>query len=184
MEIENILGHLSGHDKFVKLSGLIETKSKEHISITTLERIWGYSTRCANNVSERILDILAKVVDANSWSDFCARQKSNVESEMFGGENTIDCDKIEKGTLIKLGWQPDRMCVVEYLGGYSFVAVEAENATIKPGDTFRCMKIQKGRELYMDNFTRSNEPLTTNVQYVVGKINGLSVVEILTNRQL
>ena len=183
-EIENITGNISGHDKFVKIANLIESKSKEHISITTLERIWGYSTRNASNVSERTLDILASVVGAKSWNDFCTQQSSNKESELFENNDTINCDNIEKGTLIRLGWQPDRICIVEYLGNYRFVAVESENATIKPGDTFRCLKIQKGKEFHMDNFTRCNEPTTSNAQYVVGRTNGLSIVEIISKEQM
>ena len=182
-EIDTILGHTTGHDKFAKLSNIIEERCKEHISVTTLERIWGYSTRKANNVSERTLDILAGVVGAKSWNDFCALQSRRTESELFETSDIINCDSIEKGTMIRLGWQPDRICVVEYLGNFRFVAVESENATIKSGDTFRCLKIQKGRELYMDNFTRCNEPEPSNAQYVVGKINGLCIVEVLGKRQ-
>ena len=182
-EIEKVLGHKAGHDKFVKLSNLIEDRCNEHISITTLERIWGYSTRNASNVSERTLDILSGVAGAKSWNDFCVQQSSNKESELFETNDTINCDCIEKGTLIRLGWQPDRICIVEYLGDYRFVAVESENATIKPGDTFRCLKIQKGRELLMDDFTRSDESEVSNAQYMVGKINGLSVVEIIAKKE-
>ena len=182
-EIDTILGHTNGHDKFVKLSNIIEEKCKEHISITTLERIWGYSTRNASNVSERTLDILAGVVGAKSWNDFCTLQSSKKESEIFENDDTVNCDNIEKGTVIRIGWQPDRMCEIEYLGDYRFVATRTENATIEPGDTFRCLKIQKGRELLMDNFTRSDESEVSNAQYLVGKINGLSVVEIIAKKE-
>ena len=182
-EVDRILGNINGHDKFVQISNLIESKCKEHISITTLERIWGYSTRKASSVSEKTLDILARIVDAKSWSDFCTQQSDNKESEIFENDDTVNCDNIEKGTVIRIGWQPDRMCEIEYLGDYRFVATRTENATIKPGDTFRCLKIQKGRELFMDNFTRCNEPEVSNAQYLVGKINGLSVVEIIAKKE-
>ena len=57
------------------------------------------------------------------------------------------------------------------------VAVKTENATIRPGDTFRCIQFQKGRELYMDNFTRNGEPESLDTRYVVGKTNGLTTLE-------
>ena len=176
-EVEKVVGNVGGHDKFVKLTELIESKCKEHISVTTLERLWGYSTRNANKISERILDIIARFVDANNWEDFCIGLSRNRESILFEGDDIINCDNLKIGSRIKLGWQPDRMCEVEYLGDYRFVATKTENSTIRPGDTFRCLQIQKGRELQMDNFTRCNEQESSCARYIVGRTNGLSVVE-------
>ena len=176
-EVEKVVGNVGGHDKFVKLTELIENKCKEHISVTTLERLWGYSTRNANKISERILDIIARFVDANNWEDFCIGLSRNRESILFEGDDIINCDNLKIGSKIKLGWQPDRVCEVEYLGDYRFVATKVENSTIRPGDTFRCLQIQKGRELQMDNFTRCNEQESSCARYIVGRTNGLSVVE-------
>ena len=172
-EVEMRVGMINTHDKLAKLETLIEEKCKEHVSITTLQRLWGYSTRNASNVSVRILDIVSRFVDAGSWEHFCAKIGNNKESEIFQNSNSIDCSRLAIGTRIRLAWLPDRMCDVEYLGDNRFVAVKSENATIKAGDTFRCLLIEKGRELYMDNFTRNGEP-ESNARYVVGKTNGLT----------
>ena len=169
-EVEMRVGMINTHDKLAKLETLIEEKCKEHVSITTLQRLWGYSTRNASNVSVRILDIVSRFVDAGSWENFCAA--SSKDSELFCLEGAIDCSTLAIGTRIRLAWLPDRMCDVEYLGDNRFVAVKSENATIKAGDTFRCLLIEKGREFYMDNFTRCGEP-ESNARYVVGKTNGL-----------
>ena len=178
-EVEKRVGSINTHNNFAKLETQIEIKCKEHVSITTLERIWGYSTRNANNVSERILDIIARFVDAKSWEDFCSKQSGNKESMIFENKDIINCDNLKKGTRIRLAWQPDRVCEIEYLGDYRFVAVRTENSTIKAGDTFRCLQIQKGRELHMDNFTRYGQQESNNARYIVGETNGLSVVEYI-----
>jgi hypothetical protein len=57
--------------------------------------------------------------------------------------------------------------------------VKCENSSIRPGDSFSCLLIEKGRELYMDNFTRSGEPESHGTRYIVGKSNGLTSVEQL-----
>ncbi len=176
-EVEMRVGMINTHDKLAKLETLIEEKCKEHVSITTLQRLWGYSTRNASNVSVRILDIVSKFVDAGSWENFCAA--SSKDSELFCMESAIDCSTLAIGTRIRLAWLPDRVCDIEYLGNNRFVAVRSENATIKAGDTFCCLQIEKGRELYMDNFTRSGEPESHGTRYVVGKSNGLTSVELL-----
>lgn len=178
-EVEKVVGTISGHDKFVKLTELIESKCKEHISVTTLERLWGYSTRSANRISERILDIIARFVDAKSWNDFCCKLNGNRESILFEGNDIINCDSLKIGSRIRLGWKPDRMCEVEYLGNYRFVATKVENSTIRSGDTFRCLQIQKGRELHMDNFTRCNEQESSCARYIVGRTNGLTLLEYI-----
>ena len=181
-EVEKRIGKINGHDKLTRLEALIEDKCKEHISITTLQRIWGYSTRNASKISERILDIIARFVDAGSWEHFCAKIGNNKESEIFQNSNSIDCSRLAIGTQLRLTWQPDRVCDIEYLGENRFVAVRSENATIGPGDTFRCLQIEKGRELYMDNFTRNGEP-ESNARYVVGKTNGLTYAGFITGEE-
>ncbi len=179
-EVEKIVGKISGHNKFIELASLIEEKCKEHVSITTLERLWGYSTRNANNMSERILDIIAKFVDAKGWHHFCHTPRNNKESELFRNDGIINCSKLEKGTRLRLGWMPDRICEIEYLGNNRFIATRTENTSIKQGDSFSCLLIQKGRELYMDYFTHSGERVNdSNARYVVGQINGLSIVEFI-----
>ena len=182
-EVEKLVGRINGHDKLAKLTALIETECKEHVSITTLQRLWGYSTRRADKISERILDIVSKFVGAESWDDFCTKQSANRESVLFAGKDIINCDSLKIGCRIKLGWQPDRICEVKYLGDYSFVAIKTENSTIRPGDTFRCLQIQKGKELHMDNFTRCNDPLSSSARYVVGRTNGISVAEFVTEKE-
>ena len=184
-EVEKQVGKISGHDKFVKLEALIEEKCKEHISKTTLERIWGYSTRNARFVSERILDIMSSFIGAGSWHHFCNELKNanNKESELFESNNMVKCCNLEKGAQIRLAWLPDRVCDVEYLGDNRFVAVKSENATIKAGDTFRCLLIEKGRELYMDNFTRCGEAESCGTRYVVGKNNGLTLVQVIEKEE-
>ena len=179
-EVEKIVGKICGHNKFIELTSLIEEKCKEHVSITTLERLWGYSTRNANNISERILDIIAKFVDAKDWHHFCHTPRNNKESELFRNDGVINCSKLEKGTKLRLGWMPDRICEIEYLGNNRFIATRTENTSIKQGDSFSCLLIQKGRELYMDYFTHSGETVNdSNARYVVGQINGLSIVEYI-----
>lgn len=76
--------------------------------------------------------------------------------------------------------QPDRICEVEYIGENRFVAVYTENSSIRPDDSFSCLQIQKGRELYMDCFARSCEEVCNSTnRYVVGQISGITIIEIV-----
>ena len=112
-EVEKVVGNVGGHDKFVKLTELIENKCKEHISVTTLERLWGYSTRNANKISERILDIIARFVDANNWEDFCIGLSRNRESIPDREAYERICRLISAGRLIYGGGRDPQRFAVE-----------------------------------------------------------------------
>ncbi len=179
-EIEELVGKMYSHSNFTHLSGLIGYKCKEHISVTTLERIWGYSTRNANKISVRTLDVIARFIDHTDWEAYCKylHEKNHSSSEIFQTAGAINSRDLATGTKVRIAWQPDRVCEVEYLGGNRYVAVKCENSSMKPGDTFTCLTIQKGRELYMENFTRcGKEP--AGECYVVGQINGLTTAETI-----
>lgn len=182
-EVEQSVGRvMKTHADFLVLVSEIEQRLREHMSETTLERVWGYSTRGYDTVSGRTLDVLSRMVGVDGWDAFCAklRDEARVESEFFVADAVLS-SSLEVGARVRIGWQPDRVCVVRYLGDNRFVAESTENSTMQPGDKFSCMQFQKGRELYLDMFQRADddgEP-DVNARYVVGQRNGLTVVEVI-----
>ena len=186
-ELEKLAGDSTSHSFFTKLQNIIEERLKEHISVSTMERIWGYSTRKDANISVRILNILAQLIEADNWNDFCKRlqKESCVESELFTNSGAIVCSNTDAGVLVKIGWLPDRVCIIKHLGNCRFTVVNAENASIKAGDEFSCTVIEKGKQLFITNLTRDGRPLHDNgaTHYVVGKNNGLTTAEILQDKE-
>ena len=172
------------HADFVALVIEIEQALKQHVSETTLERVWGYSTRGYDTVSEHTLDVLSKMVGMSGWKEFCEklREEAQVESELFTANAIVSCG-LAVGTRLRIGWQPNRLCVVRYLGNNRFVAERTENSTIQPGDKFSCLMFQKGRELYLDMFQRADDEGApdVNARYVVGQRNGLTTLEMLND---
>lgn len=173
---------LDTHFHFIQLVAELEKELREHMSETTLERVWGYSTRGYDTVSRRTLDVLSRFIGANNWDDFCNTlcKEAGCESDLFITK-TITSQSLKEGTRLLIGWQPDRLCEIRYLGNNRFVAIHTENSSIKPGDKFSCLLFEKGRELYMDLFQRAEdegEP-SPEARYVVGQLNGLTTLEIL-----
>ena len=168
---------LSTHGDFLRLSAGIEFTLREHMSESTLERLWGYSTRGYESVSTRTLNVLSRFVGYHSWEEFCCKSETEqTESEMFTGE-AISSSVLAVGVRIRLGWPPDRMCVVRHLGNNRYIAEETHNSSMQPGDTFSCLIFQKGRQLQMDNFCKNG---TTEMQrYIVGINTGLTILEII-----
>ena len=168
---------LTTHGDFVRLSAGIEFTMREHMSESTLERLWGYSTRRYDTVSERTLNVLARFVGLRSWEHFCQSiSTASGESELFTG-STINTSDLEVGSRIRIGWAPDRVCVIRYLGDNRFVAEQTLNSTMQAGDTFSCLQFQKGRQLQMDNFCKNGS--SEMQRYIVGINTGLTTLEII-----
>jgi hypothetical protein len=180
--VEDTVGfQMKTHNDFVLLVDIIERQLKEHMSETTLERVWGYSTRGYESVSSRTLNVLSQLAGYTDWNDFTRQlhTEAHKESEMFFAD-TIDSSSLPLGTKLRIGWLPDRICEIRYLGNNRFIAEKTENSSIKPGDSFSCLLLQKGRELYMDYFCRKGENPNPNDRYVVGQQNGLTMLEIIS----
>ena len=174
-------GALHTHLHFVALTEKIEERLREHISPTTLERVWGYSTRHYDTVSRRTLDVLARYVGADGWDDYVDRLRSTAgrESEEFT-DGVINVSSLAVGARLLIGWQPDRLCEIRYLGDYRFVVERVENsAALRVGDSFSCMQLQRGQELYMDCFQRAGAPSEENARYAVGQNHGLTTLRMI-----
>lgn len=168
---------LNTHGDFLRLSAGIEFTLREHMSESTLERLWGYSTRRYDTVSVRTLNVLCRFIGIHSWEQFCESLSSEGhESELFTG-STINAADLAVGTRIRIGWLPDRMCTVRYLGDNRFVAEETLNSTMQSGDTFSCLQFQKGRELHLDDFRKADP--SERFRYVVGINSGLTTLEVI-----
>ena len=101
------------------------------------------------------------------------------ESDLFHVD-TILTSQLKINTRLRIGWMPDRICEIRYLGNNRFVIEKVVNSsTLIPGDSFSCLNFQKGRALYMDSFCKANEEHCERVHYAVGLRNGITSLEIL-----
>lgn len=169
---------LETHNAFIALVGAIEAKIREHLSESTLERMWGYSTRETDAISVRTLNVLSQYVGFPSWKALSTdiKNSSPRESEEFTGESIVSAS-IEIGTHLQLGWLPDRLITIEYKGDNRYVVLESQNSSLKPGDSFECIQIQAGHPLYLDRFRRAG--LQNEARYVAGERSGLTLVQVI-----
>ena len=97
------------------------------------------------------------------------QNRPSVHSECQGG--------LEPGSRLQLGWLPDRLITVTYIGHNRFVVEVSLNSSLQPGDSFECLQIQVGRPLYLDRFRRAGS--TAESRYVAGDRHGLTSVKAL-----
>ena len=173
--IEKKIGKtLNTHSDFIELTSLIELELRQHISESTLERIWNYSTRGYDNVSLRTLNVLSNFAIGDNWNSFCdlLKKENKIESEVFNLE-VISTEDLKVGDKIRIGWMPNRLCIISYLGDNRFIAEQCENSTMKKGDTFVCHQFILGKELVMSDFRQESKI------YIVGKEHGITTLNLL-----
>ena len=163
------------HADFQALVSEIETALNLHISETTLERVWGYSTRGYDSVSLHTLDVMAQYAEGCYWEDFCKllHDVTNCESEFFNNEH-ISSNELHEGERLRIGWLPDRVCEIRYLGENKFQAERCENSKLQVGDTFTCLNFTLNQPLTMVDLRRDG--IIIGETYVVGQKNGLTTL--------
>ncbi len=160
---------------FTALSFEIEDTTKEYLSDTTLQRLWQYKAGYGTTAIHT-LNVLCHYLEMSDWEAFCNRLRSTSGSESDMNSNySVDIDSLEIGTLVRFGWLPDRLCVVKYLGAQRFEAVKTLNSKLEVGDTFTCVSMQIGREMFLEHLKRGESEMS----YVVGSRNGLTTLEIV-----
>lgn len=171
---------LTVHSDFLELMTEIEKSMREHISESTLERVWGYSTRGYNTISLRTLNVLATYATGKEWKQFCEQlaKESNSESDIFCCK-AIYSDELAIGDRLRIAWMPDRVCIIRYEGNNRFVAELCENSKMRQDDTFCCAAFYLGHELYVYDLHRSDGECNDGCCYVMGKQNGLTALEKL-----
>lgn len=162
------------HGDFETLTENINNSIREFISVTTLERVWNYSSRGYETISLHTLNLLCRYAGFESWKSFCnwLNHSGIIDSSMFDVDS-IRSEDLSEGDLVELGWMPNRKCVVKYLGNNFFRAVECENSTMQKGDTFQCLEFIIGLPAVMDNFHKKGDENEKPKRYVAGLAHGL-----------
>ncbi|UKK48255.1 hypothetical protein L6475_13785 [Prevotella sp. E9-3] len=141
------------------------------VSRTTLMRFWGYINE---DVSPRkaTLDILAQFLGYQDLDGYCQNSllpKEQQSSPVMCRRLSVAKELVE-GERLRLTWNPERICDIEYLGNLQFRVVASENTRLKTGDTFECSLIIEGEPLYLDNLKQGDQP---PIAYVCGKKSGV-----------
>ena len=146
------------------------------VSRTTLMRLWGYVDE---EVTPRkgTLDILSRFLGYLDWESYqenASLPKEQQSSPVMSRKLNVNSD-LYIGERLRLTWQPDRVCDVEYLGELSFRVIASENTRIQPGDTFQCSLIVEGEPLYLDNLRKGDGSSSAEtIAYVCGKKTGVN----------
>lgn len=162
---------------FESLSVVIEHQIGELISSSTLKRLWGYVKL---NPTPRIatLDVLARFVGHRDFKAFCNHLKeAQVYASNFFTARCQTVSELVAGVTVHIGWAPNRLVKMSYLGEYQFVVLESENSQLQPGDRFELSEIIVGYPLYISRILRDG---AYTPSYVAGQIDGINLLKVET----
>ena len=163
---------------FEALSVVIEREIHELLSASTLKRLWGYvsGTRIPRPST---LDILCKFIGKRDFPTYCkALREDKTVSSRFFSSKTVAAESLPIGAGLLLGWAPDRLVKLEYLGNCEFVVRESANSKLGPGDRFSAGSFMLGFPLYIPALHQASDP-AASVSYVAGAVSGLNRLDIL-----
>lgn len=151
---------------FVRLSGEME----DGVSPSTLKRIWGY---VGMRVEPRTatLDELARYVGFRDFRSY--REDLNASRWASSGyfrAHRLDASSLQEGDTLQIGWRPDRIVTLRYLGEKRFRVLASEHAKLQPDDEFELSSIVKGFPLVISQIERKGEKTDS---YVAGRDGGI-----------
>lgn len=174
-EVENKYGRrIATTTDFESLSVVIEHQIGELISSSTLKRLWGYVSL---NPTPRIatLDILSRYLGFKDFKTFCEdlRESKAYDSTFFSAQCLVVAE-LEEGTEVTIGWAPNRLVTMNYLGAFKFEVTATENSQLLVGDSFELSEIIAGYPLYISRVLRDGE---YTPPFVAGRQGGINILK-------
>ena len=160
---------------FESLSVVIEHQIGEMLSSSTLKRLWGYVSL---NPTPRIatLDILSRYIGHKNFKAFCESLKeSKAFVSTFFTSKYQTVSELTPGVIVTIGWAPNRVVNLNYLGEFQFEVISSENSQLLPGDRFELSEIIVGYPLYISRILRNGEYTPS---YVAGRQRGISLMKV------
>lgn len=152
---------------------VLSEEMEDRISPSTLKRLWGYVSMVVSPRSST-LDALSKYVGYKDFRSFCSslRESSFSSSSYFNAER-LDASSLQPGDRFQIGWRPDRIVSLEYLGDKRFQVLDSVNSKLQEGDIFEANSIIKGYPLVLPWILRKGE---TTPSYIAGRDGGVIVI--------
>ena len=175
-EVENKYGRrIATTTDFESLSVVIEHQTGELVSSSTLKRLWGYVSL---NPTPRIatLDILSRFIGCNNFKHFCEylKESKSFVSTFFSARYQT-ATELSAGVTVTIGWAPNRLVKLHYLGDFQFEVISSENSQLMTGDRFELSEIIVGYPLYISKILRSGEYTPS---YVAGQQKGINLLKV------
>lgn len=172
---EKFARRLSTTTDYEVLSMVIERETGEVVSSSTLKRLWGY-VNYSSFPRITTLDTLSRFVGQPNFKALCDFLKESGGSvSSFFTTGVLLSSSLKEGAAVRIGWAPNRIVNLKYLGESRFEVVSSQNTKLKVGDKFESSEFILGVPLFLGAVIRVDGEVTSS--YVAGKAEGLNLLE-------
>lgn len=178
LQVEQAYGKLlATTTDYEEFSFFLEKKTGSKVSASTLKRLYGY---VSDNHKPRMvtLDILSQYIGHRNYMKFKQWLKTSTKynSSFFKASQLISSD-LEKGTEVTIGWSPNRILRLLYLGESTYEILASENSKLQVGDHFVTGCFIKEQPLYLPYIERNGE---RTASFVAGRNGGLTLINVIS----
>ena len=166
---------LSTTTDFEDFSMFVYKKTGQHISASTLKRMWGY-VNDAHKPRVETLDRLAACLGHKNYTAFVLwlKKSTRYNSSFFAADGLASGD-IGEGSTVEIGWAPNRLVTLRYLGDSRYEVTRSQNSKMQEGDKFVTGCFIKGQPLYLPFLERDEE---RTAPFVAGRNGGLTIINL------
>lgn len=154
----------------------------KHLSVSpsTLKRLWGY-VNDEHEPRHSTLDMLAQYLGYESFRAFTLwlKTSSKYNSSFFNASMLLSKD-VGVSQIVEIGWRPNRIVRLRYLGDSLYEVLTSENSKFCPGDRFITGCFIKEQPLYLPFLERGGQ---RTPPFVAGRNGGLTVIHVETEKQ-
>ena len=162
---------------FDVLSQAIKDTTNENLGINTLKRLFGFKT---DKVVPRLstMDIIAQFLGSEDYETLVKELGEDADISLFTPIDCIEVGDLEKGTQIRVAYDPNRVFFLTYIGAFDFIVNEVEGSrNIQKGDLLTITQLAVGHRFVVAHVTRDGVDLGG---YESAKYKGVKSVEIIS----
>lgn len=161
---------------FDVLAQAIKDTTNESLGVNTLKRLFGFKT---DKVVPRLstMDVIAQYLGCTDYETLISELGDDADISMFTPIDCVEVKDLDKGTQIRISYDPNRVFFLTYLGDMKFIVNEVEGSkNIFKGDILTITQLAVGHRLVVANVLRQGEDLG---MYESAKYKGLKSIEIV-----
>lgn len=155
----------------------IEAVTGERVSVNTLKRITGVLGSSGLHARRSTLDIIARYLGFDDWNRL-ENSLGASSSDFSIPAGMVEMDKLDKGAVLRLCWEPEREIIIRHLGKGEYFVDKATNSKLNDGDCLRLTQIMVGHPLLVKEVIRSGKSLGS---YTAAPEFGLNEIDLLTD---
>ena len=160
---------------FEEFSFFLEKHTGGKVSASTLKRLYGY---VSDDHKPRMvtLDILSQYIGHKNYMEFKQWLKTSIKyNSSFFMADQLTSGELTVGMEIMIGWSPNRLITLRYMGNSIYEVVASANSKLLSGDRFCTGCFIKGQPLLLPYIDRNGEH---TMPFVAGRNGGLTVLKL------